>query len=125
MARRVTSAVDEFLLTETSDELSRTPTVPTRARSLLHRDKVYIRNKDGSEELYDQSTDPAESTNLASSTEAAPWLGLFRDKMREIDEDAVSAEERIAHKNRSGTRGRRTVVTGAGPVDLAVSVGHL
>ena len=26
----------------------------TRARSLLHRGKVYIRNKDGSEELYDQ-----------------------------------------------------------------------
>ena len=51
---------DEFLLTETSDELSKTPKRTTRARSLLHRGKVYIRNKDGTEELYDHATDPTE-----------------------------------------------------------------
>ena len=50
---------------------AKTPASSTRARSLLHRGKVYVRNKDGSEELYDQTLDPAESRNLATSSEAA------------------------------------------------------
>ena len=33
--------------------------------------KVYIRNKDGSEELYDHATDPAESRDLSKSSEGA------------------------------------------------------
>jgi arylsulfatase A-like enzyme len=88
---------DEFLLTETSDELSKTPIRTTRARSLLHRGKVYIRNKDGSEELYDQEADAAESSNLANSSTAAHLLALFRDKMKEIDEAAVVAEQGRVH----------------------------
>jgi arylsulfatase A-like enzyme len=84
---------DEFLLTETSDELSRTPASATRARSLLHRGNVYVRNKDGSEELYDQTTDPTETRNLAVSRDRAHLLDLFRSKMKEIDAAAVIAEE--------------------------------
>ena len=115
------SSDDEFLLTETSDELSRTPTSSTRARSLLHHDKVYIRNKDGSEELYDQSTDPAETRNLAHSTEAAQWLGLFRNKMNEIDQAATIAEDRRREKHRRGTSATASLETASCPGDLTAS----
>ena len=91
-------APDEFLLTETSDEISRTPASATRARSLLHRGKFYVRNKDGSEELYDQTLDPAESRNLATSSDQAQLLDLFRAKMKEIDAAAVIAEEHRSRK---------------------------
>jgi arylsulfatase A-like enzyme len=85
---------DDFLLTETADELSRTPATSTYARSLLHAGKVYIRNKDGTEELYDQASDPAESRNLSNSPDSAAFLEVFRDRMKWIDQQAVTAENR-------------------------------
>jgi arylsulfatase A-like enzyme len=97
---------DDFLLTETSDELSKTPKTSIRARSLLQRDQVYIRNKDGTEELFDHSTDPAETVNLATSTEMAHRLEVFRAKMKEIDAAAVIAEEHRSRKAGSRTTGR-------------------
>lgn len=90
---------DEFLLTETSDELSKTAVGTTRARSLLHHGTVYIRNKDGSEEIYDHANDPTETCNLATSNTAAHLLGPFRDKMKQIDEAAVVAEEGRRHQH--------------------------
>ena len=99
-------ADDEFLLTETSDELSKTPKSTTRARSLLHGGKVYIRNKDGSEELFDHLADPAETNNLAKSTHEAHLLYVFRAKMKEIDEAAVISEERSFRHIGSGPTGR-------------------
>ncbi len=92
------SPPEEFLLTETSNDLSKAPIRSIRARSLLYRDTVYIRNKDGSEELYDEATDPAETHNLATASEKAQLLGLFRNKMKEIDDAAVLAEERSARR---------------------------
>ena len=91
------SSDDEFLLTETSDELSHSPFRSIRARSLLHRGKVYIRNKDGSEELYDQNVDRAETRNLVTSAEAAECLRRFRTELAEIDHAASIAENRRRH----------------------------
>jgi arylsulfatase A-like enzyme len=79
------SAQDEFLLSETADELSRNPPASTPARALAHRGKVYIRNKDGREELYDLATDPSESCDLSRARHALPALEQFREKMKEID----------------------------------------
>jgi arylsulfatase A-like enzyme len=83
---------EEFLLTETSDELSRTSVSEIRARALMLAGKVYIRKKDGSEELYDLATDPAEARDLSKSSEAAGVLGRFRQEMKAIDERAVAVE---------------------------------
>ena len=83
---------DDYLLVETSDEVSKTPIASTRARSLLHDGKVYIRNKDGSEELYDHATDPMESRDLSKANDAKLLLDRFREKMKQIDYEAVVAE---------------------------------
>jgi arylsulfatase A-like enzyme len=82
----------DFLLTETSDELSRVSAESTRARALLYAGKVYIRNKDGSEELYDHATDPAESRDLSKSSASAGLLARFRVEMKAIDLRAVAVE---------------------------------
>jgi arylsulfatase A-like enzyme len=99
---------EEFLLTETSDELSRTAASETHARALLKAGKVYIRNKDGSEEFYDQITDPAEVHNLSKSNEAAGLLAHFRDEMKAIDQKAIAIES-----SRSGAHFKqRSIGTG-------------
>src|SRR5262249_43974556 len=77
---------------ETSDELSRVSASETHARAILHAGKVYIRNKDGSEELYDHTNDPAESRDLSKSSEAAGLLACFREQMKAIDQKAVAVE---------------------------------
>jgi hypothetical protein len=61
-------------------------------RSLLDHGKLYIRNKDGREELYDIETDPAESHDLSKSTNSQPLLIRFRDRMHQIDCEAQNAE---------------------------------
>ena len=76
---------DEFLLTETANELSRAPAHTTRARALASRGMVYIREKDGREELYDLVADPAESHDLSQAPVAQPMLERFRDEMKRID----------------------------------------
>jgi arylsulfatase A-like enzyme len=83
---------EEFLLTETSDELSRTSASESHTRALLKAGKVYIRNKDGSEELYDHVTDPAEARNLSKSNGAVGLLAHFRDEMKAIDQKAIAVE---------------------------------
>ncbi len=118
-------AGDEFLLTETADELSKAPKSAIRARSLLHGGQVYIRNKDGSEELFDHFVDPAETKNLVHSSQEAHLLSVFRAKMKEIDEAAVIAEARSFRNDGSGTSGRasrenRSSVFGRGRQALAV-----
>jgi len=79
---------DDFLLTETAEELSLAPISSTRARALVHQGKVYIRNKDSREELYDLATDPTESRDLSRSDLAQPLLGRFRAKMKQIDTES-------------------------------------
>jgi hypothetical protein len=63
-------------------------------RSVLYRGKLYIRNKDGREELYDIETDPAESHELIKTANALPWLKRFRNKMYQIDREVLEAEAR-------------------------------
>jgi hypothetical protein len=42
----------------------------------------YIRNGDGSEELYDVRRDPAEATNVAADSTARPVLDAFRQELK-------------------------------------------
>jgi arylsulfatase A-like enzyme len=92
---------DEYLITETSDELSKVSASETHARAIMRAGQVYIRNKDGSEELYDHATDPGETRELSKSSEAAGVLARFRDQMKYVDEQAVAVES-------SRARGPRT-----------------
>ena len=106
---------DAFLVAETADELSRAPADSTRVRSLLHAGKVYIRNKDGTEELYDHATDPAESRDLSRSPEAADLLSLFRDQMKSIDQQAVVEFQRLRSQAKS-SKGKHTAHSTANDV---------
>jgi hypothetical protein len=54
----------------------------------LIRDKVYIRDATGREELYDLLTDPAELRDLSRSEDAQIQLGQFRAKMNQIDSES-------------------------------------
>jgi arylsulfatase A-like enzyme len=83
---------DEFLLTETADELSRGSVDSTRARALAFGGKVYIRNKDRHEELYDVVLDPAELHDLSQNSLSQPALEEFRDKMKQIDIESRAAQ---------------------------------
>ena len=79
---------DDFLLIETADELSMQAISSTRARALVHHGKVYIRNRDSREELYDLVADPTESRDLSRSGLEQTLLGRFRAKMKEIDTES-------------------------------------
>jgi arylsulfatase A-like enzyme len=103
---------DDFLLSETADELSRAPADSTRVRSLLHAGKLYIRNKDGSEELYDHKTDPTETHDLSNTNEAAALLTRFRERMKSIDQEAVVEFQRL----RSQAKGARRQTASASAV---------
>jgi arylsulfatase A-like enzyme len=80
---------DEYLLSETADELSRGPAADEPSRALAYQGRVYIRNKDGREELYDLASDPTESRDLSASPLALPALERFRAKMRLIDDESA------------------------------------
>ena len=94
-------ADNEFLLSETADELSRAPADSTRVRSLFYAGKVYIRNKDGSEELYDHKTDPTETHDLSKTNEVAALL------------DSLSRADEI-HRSAGGRRVQATSQPGQG-----------
>jgi arylsulfatase A-like enzyme len=96
-----TAEHDEPLLTETADEIGDTPIGTTAGRSLLEQNKLYIRKKDGREELYDLATDPAESRDLSGSPAFAPLLAQFREKMLRIDAEAECLES-LRRSARSG-----------------------
>lgn len=60
----------------------RSPVFRGPMSSLVAEGKVYIRNGDGIEELYDLGADPTESHNLAGSPEAQPVLEVLRSRLR-------------------------------------------
>jgi arylsulfatase A-like enzyme len=105
----------EYLLTETSDEVSKTPIDSTRSRSLLHEGKVYIRNSNGTEELFDQAADPVELHDLSKASDFQLVLARFREKMKQIDHEAVVAERHRLTARQSGENGRASLeVTSSG-----------
>jgi len=53
-------------------------------KSVVFRNLHYIRNGDGSEELYDYTQDPAEQTNLAPSATQGDTLEQFRVRLKEL-----------------------------------------
>jgi arylsulfatase A-like enzyme len=53
-------------------------------KSVVFRNLHYIRNGDGSEELYDYSQDPLEQTNLAPSLNHSDVLEQFRVHLKEV-----------------------------------------
>jgi arylsulfatase A-like enzyme len=87
-----TADPEELLLSETADELSKVPTNTRATRSLVQHSKLYIRNKDGCEELYDLSTDPTESHDISGSPEAQHLINRFRTTMARIDVEAQGLE---------------------------------
>lgn len=56
----------------------RSPVFRGSMSSLVLDGKVYIRNGDGREELYDLTSDPTESQNLVAKPESAPVLATVR-----------------------------------------------
>jgi arylsulfatase A-like enzyme len=87
-------AGDEFLLTETANELSRAPAQATRARALAYRNMTYIRDKENHEELYDLTADPAELHDLSRELSVEPMLARFRDKMSQIDRESAKIKRK-------------------------------
>jgi arylsulfatase A-like enzyme len=85
---------EDLLLTETADEVGKVPAGPKSVRALLDHGKLYIRNKDGREELYDIDTDPAEAHDLSKTANAQPLVIRFRDTMHRIDIEAHEIEMR-------------------------------
>jgi arylsulfatase A-like enzyme len=89
----LTADPEEWLLTETADELSKVPVNTRSARSLVHHNKLYIRKKDGREELYDLATDPTESRDISRSPESQELMVRFRRMMERVDAEAEVLEQ--------------------------------
>jgi arylsulfatase A-like enzyme len=107
---------DEPILSETADEVSHITIGPKTARSLVENGKLYIRNKDGREELYDIIADPAESRDLSAATDLQQALTGFREKMARIDARAVMLQRRATVDGRRGRSAISATVTST--VDL-------
>src|SRR5262249_4049122 len=60
------------------------------ARSLVTRDRVYIRRDDGGEELYDLANDPEESVDLAADPREGQTLDQFREALGRMRRGAIT-----------------------------------
>jgi arylsulfatase A-like enzyme len=78
------SEVDEPVLTPPNQ--GRSPVFRGSMKALVANDQVYIRNGDGVEELYDVTTDPAETRDLARVAEYGPVVERFRAQLRRLME---------------------------------------
>ena len=58
--------------------------IMVRTKSLVDDGFHYVRNGDGTEELYDFASDPKEERDLARSREGAERLARFRSSLQEI-----------------------------------------
>jgi arylsulfatase A-like enzyme len=72
--------------------LPRTARIPSSLgiiRSLVSRDRVYIRNADGREELYDLAHDSLESVDLTKYPQSRPVIDQFREDFRRLYSDGT------------------------------------
>jgi arylsulfatase A-like enzyme len=106
---------DDLILTETADEVSWTAITATTGRSLVERNNMYIRKKDGREELYDLAIDRAELHDLSGSAESQPVLAHFRETMHHIDRQAENLErQRRLNRKNARPAGRVMDIEGGG-----------
>ena len=68
--------------------------------ALVHRGVHYIRNGDGTEELYDLARDPAENSDVASLAAYAPSLAESRNRLQDVLRNGTLA----AGPTRAGAR---------------------
>ncbi len=59
------------------------PELCSRAIAIRTPEWTYVRRNDDADELYDRTTDPAETTNIAGSEERADVIAGLRDRMLE------------------------------------------
>ena len=114
------AGTDEPILSETADQVNGTAITAPAGRSLLKENKLYIRKKDGHEELYDLATDPAESRDLVGSSDFQSLLARFREAMHRIDRKAETLERQRRSDRKPGeTAGKvSNLDSGALPHDL-------
>jgi arylsulfatase A-like enzyme len=82
----------ELIISETAEELSRAAPDATTGRSILDGNMLYIRMKDGKEQLFDVAADPAELHDLIGEETHHKTLAQFRAKMLRIDLEAETLE---------------------------------
>jgi hypothetical protein len=58
--------------------------------SIVWKDRVYIRNGDGCEELYDLDNDPSQAHDLARSADVRAVLEPFRSALAGLRPDLAS-----------------------------------
>ncbi len=86
--------------------------VMVRMKSLVSDGYHYVRNGDGTEELYDFRGDPAEERDLARSGEGGAQLARFRTSLQEILARSGSGEAPLEARPGSGTRLTKRAVPG-------------
>ena len=82
-------------------------------KSLVAREKVYIKNDDGQEELYDLNADPGELRNLVDAPAHRPDLERLRSDLHRIlgEEPPV---ERVRGRRRAKRPSRNRIVESVG-----------
>ena len=79
---------ESILLSETVDDEDSDHPSLIQTRSLIHEGKVYLRGKDGREQVFDLATDPREKHDLSADPAVKPLLERFRAMMQRVDERA-------------------------------------
>lgn len=79
---------EPMVLSETVDDEDSAHPSPTPGRSLIHEGKVYLRGRDGREQIFDLATDPNEKHDLSADPRWSGLLKRFRETMRRVDERA-------------------------------------
>ncbi|MHC5540467.1 hypothetical protein ACYOEI_19775, partial [Singulisphaera rosea] len=89
--RSAADGVEELILSELVDKDVKSPAGWVPPRSIISEGKVYIRESDGHEELYDLASDPAEAKDLVKSDEFKPLLERFRQTLGRLDKPEAKA----------------------------------
>lgn len=88
----------------TSKNPNRPPAWRGPMSSIVDRDRVYIRNADGREEIYDLASDPDETRDLAKTDRAAALLAPFRATLDRLKTGPDAPDSRTASHRPAGPR---------------------